>query len=339
MELEARDIFIDPRFEEEYARQPIVLADVGARGGLKRNWSAASPHLRVIGFEPDEREYRRLVEDGTRDEKRAVFIHAALHDRPGTLSLRVARDRGLSSMFEPNRELIDRFPDAARFDTTDVQAVHADTLDRLVAERGLTDIDFIKADTQGSELFVLQGAGATLSSAVVGVEVEVEFAPIYKDQPLFAEVDVFLRGRGFSLFDLRPCYWKRAAGRDLGGPYGQIIWADALYLKNVAAIQPNVAALPAESRKSKVLRAISIAVLYGSYDYAVEISRALGAVFTDDERALVERRLYEGGRTRGGVPPFPGRRRVAGALRKLWRIFRLRNDGWSVSDAGIGNVD
>jgi FkbM family methyltransferase len=339
MQLDAREIFIDPRFDAEYEQHPLVLADVGARGGLKKNWAAAERHLRVLGFEPDEREYNRLVASAKGRDGASTFFHAALHNRRGTIALHVAEDRGLSSIFKPNRAFLDTFPEAERFNTTDIQEVEADTLDNLLATRGITDIDFIKADTQGSELFVLEGAAHALASSAVGVEVEVEFTPIYQDQPLFADVDGYMRGLGYFLFDLRPCYWKRAAGREEGGAYGQIIWADALYLKSTAALHAAVARLPAGLQKSKVLRAVSVALLYGYYDYALEIVREAGSVLSPDERALIERRLRERGAHHGPVPAFPGRRRLAGALRRLWKACRIPNEGWSVSDAGIGNLD
>ena len=55
------DVFIDSRFDDLYRRHPLVLVDVGARGGLKKNWMPARRHLRVFGFEPDRREFSRLV--------------------------------------------------------------------------------------------------------------------------------------------------------------------------------------------------------------------------------------------------------------------------------------
>ena len=335
----AMDIFIDPHFEAVYQRHPLVLVDVGARGGLKRNWSAAERHLRLLGFEPDQREFSRLVESARGQEKTKAYFHIALHNRRGPISLHVAQDRGLSSIFEPNRAFLDTFPEPERFNITDVQQVDADYLDNQLRAHNISDIDFIKADTQGSELFVLKGAREALAGSAVGVEVEVEFTPIYKDQPLFAEVDTYMRSLGYFLFDLRPCYWKRAAGRDVGGAYGQIIWADALYLKSVPALHAAVAALPPESRMSKVLRAISVSLLYGYYDYAIEIAREAGDALPPDERALIDRRLRERGADHGPVPVFPGRRRLAGALGKLWKMCRLSNEGWSVSDAGIGNLD
>ncbi len=335
----AMDIFIDPRFEAVYQQHPLVLVDVGARGGLKRNWSSAERHLRLLGFEPDQREFSRLVEKARGQEKSKAFFHVALHNRRGPISLYVAQDRGLSSIFEPNRAFLDTFPEAERFNITDVQQVEADSLDNQLRAHNINDIDFIKADTQGSELFVLEGAREALAASAVGVEVEVEFTPVYTNQPLFAEVDTYMRGLGYLLFDLRPCYWKRAVGRAAGGAYGQIIWADALYLKSVPALRAAVATLPAEVQTSKALRAISVALLYGYYDYALEITRDSGGVLTPDERTAIEHSIRQRGERHDPLARLPGRRQLAGALRRMWKRCRLPNEGWSVSDAGIGNLD
>ena len=254
------------------------------------------------------------------------------------MPLHLARDRGLSSIFEPDRTFLDAFPDAGRFDIDDVQHVDVDTLDNQLQARNITDIDFIKADTQGSELYVLQGSSRALAASAVGVEVEVEFTPIYKDQPTFADVDAFMRGAGYLLFDLKPCYWKRAAGWKAGGSYGQIVWADALYLKSIPALMQSLATLPPETRKSKVLRAMAVALLYGYVDYALEIGSAARGVLSAEDCSLIERRLRSGENI-GPLRAFPGRRRLASAFRRLWMVCRLPNEGWSVSDAGIGNRD
>src|SRR5919204_5797798 len=104
------DLFIDPRFRDVYQQQPLVLVDVGARGGLKSNWAAARPHLQMIGFEPDKREHARLIERHPQSE--TTFFDVALSNRTGPVRLYIARDRGLTSMFEPDREFLDAFPDA-----------------------------------------------------------------------------------------------------------------------------------------------------------------------------------------------------------------------------------
>ena len=331
------DVFFDARFAPAYERHPLVLADIGARGGLKSNWLPARRHLRVLGFEPDKREFDALV--ARHQGNRALtFFNTALHNSRGTVPLYVARDRGLTSIFKPNRAFLDSFPEASRFDTTSVIDMSTDTLDNVLLTSGIDDVDFIKADTQGSELYVLEGAASALAAGVVGVEVEVEFAPIYTGQPLFADVDAYLRQFGLVLFDLRPCYWKRARGRLAGGPHGQIIWADALYLRSLPALNAALSSLPADRARAKLLKAISVAVLYGYLDYALELAGASKDFLTNEERAAIDRQLttVEG---HSAVPKFPGRRRAAGAAHRLWRaLAHTEDDAWSVSRARLGNL-
>ena len=56
-------------------------------------------------------------------------------------------------------------------------------------------LDFLKIDVQGSELSVFNGARRHLERAVA-VHTEVCFLPLYKNQPLFGDIDVDLRRRG-----------------------------------------------------------------------------------------------------------------------------------------------
>jgi FkbM family methyltransferase len=331
------NVFVDPRFDRTYEQFPLVLVDVGARGGLRPNWASAKRHLRLIGFEPDAREHRRLLERADA-EPTTTYFGVALHNQRGPMRLNVARDAGLTSIFEPNRPFLDAFPEAGRFDTVASAEVEADTLDHVLAAHDVANIDFIKADTQGSELFVLEGARQALASLVLGVEVEVEFASIYKQQPLFADVDRFLRDLGFALFDLRPCCWKRAAGQAVGGPRGQIIWADALYLKTPSALDASLASAAPEAAKSKVLKAISIAVLYGYYDFALELCASAAHRITPEDRAVIERRLRSVARPGDALPNFPGRRLFAAGFHRLWKMCRPAATGWSISDPELGNL-
>ena len=331
------DVFIHPRFDALYERHPLVLIDVGARGGLRSHWRPAERHLRLIGFEPDTREHQRLVRE-TASNPAVTFFDQALHNRREPIRIQVAKDAGLTSIYEPNRAFLDAFPEADRFDIVDVQTVEAGPLDDLLDAHHITDVDFMKIDTQGSELPIIQGASRTLATCGVGVEVEVEFAPMYAGQPLFADVDTALRGLGYSLFDLRPCYWKRSAGQALGGPRGQIVWADALYLKDIGGLQEYLGRLTTpDAQKSKVLRAISVALLYGYWDFAMEIARQASDVFTPDERAAITQSLQSSGSASRKQWRFPGRHQLAALFHRLWRRTLLVNDAWSYGGSKLGN--
>jgi len=87
-------------------------------------------------------------------------------------------------------------------------------------------IDLLKIDVQGYELEILQHGLEVLKSTNL-VYIEVAFRPIYAGQPLFAEIDIFMRDSGFSLVDLHnvryPMLGTQNDQADL------LIWADALY--------------------------------------------------------------------------------------------------------------
>ena len=122
----------------------------------------------------------------------------------------------------------------------------------------------------------------------------------------------------------------------LGGPRGQIIWADALYLKSVDALRSAVTALPPQRRRSKVLKAISVALLYGYCDYALDIAQNAGDALSADDKSAIEASLKQAV-VAAPLQALPGRRYVAAALYRLWKAFRQRDDSWSVSSPRLGN--
>jgi hypothetical protein len=97
--------------------------------------------------------------------------------------------------------------------------------------------DYLKIDVQGAECDVFNGAQELLKDILI-VHTEVEFVPLYNDQPLFAEVDQLLRKSGFIFHRF---FRNGLAGRtfkpvllnnNVSQSMGQILWADAIYVKN-----------------------------------------------------------------------------------------------------------
>lgn len=101
-------------------------------------------------------------------------------------------------------------------------------LDDIMRPNGY-DVDFLKVDVQGAELLVLQGAAETLESVVV-VDVEVHFQPLYVDMPLFADIDRFLRDRGFVFHRISDLTGRGMKPSRLSS---STLWANAVYVKDV----------------------------------------------------------------------------------------------------------
>lgn len=262
---------------------PIVLVDVGASGGVKAPWHEISKHCSVIGFEPDRR--------APNPSASGLVLDVGLWREKATLPFHLTRKQECSSIYPPNTPLLQAFANPGRFDIVRTASIELDRLDDVLARNNVAVVDFVKLDTQGAELACLEGAQRTLDAGVIGVEVEVEFAELYREQPLFSDVDAFLRSRGFQIFDLRPVFWKREKGRALGGPKGQLVSGDALYLRPASDLAAAAARRGESGSRDYLLRAVTIAALYGYLDFALEITHAgaeqLGAkTVADVEDAL-----------------------------------------------------
>lgn len=208
----------------------ICLVDVGVRDGIDPRWSAYIAWIDAYGFEPDPVECERLNNmSGGRGPTR--FLPHALGASDGEQAvLHVCRQPGCSSLLRPNAALCNQFaygPNLEVVKTIDVCLSRMDTVLSGLSVRP----NVLKIDTQGSELAIIQGAGELLDSTLL-VELEVEFAEQYIGQPLFSDVDRFMRGRRFALLGIKRSYWRRPlqAGWQLSAQGGQLIHGDALYL-------------------------------------------------------------------------------------------------------------
>jgi len=330
------NVFIAPMFYKYYEQYPIKLVDIGASGGLQNNWKNADRYLQTIGFEPDEQAYADLLKGQT---TKAKYLNTALYREKVSVDFHVTRSQGASSLLLPSRSFVDKFPEAERFDILKTIRINTDTLDNQFHQHKIEDVDFMKLDTQGSELFILEGAKGTLGN-VFGLEIEVEFAELYQNQPLFSDIDIFVKESGFQLFDLQPCYWKRTTGKKYGKPQGQIIFANALYLRETKSFANILATFKDDVvKKSKVIRAVSICILYGYLDYAVEIFNQTIDLFDNNEIQLFKRQLEKNVAFQIKIPDFPYKGIVAGIFHSMYRLLKPSYHGWAMVRNVLGNLE
>jgi hypothetical protein len=136
------------------------------------------------------------------------------------------------------------------------------SLDSFTRQNGVDEIDFIKIDVQGAELDVFRGATKALDGVVFVVS-EVEFIPLYIDQPLFGDVCKYLTEKGLMFHT-----FLEIAGRSIkpivieNDPSfaSQYMWADAIFIREISRLS-NLAS-------AKLLKMGVLAYMYGSPDVA-----------------------------------------------------------------------
>jgi FkbM family methyltransferase len=257
MKYRSRTIFALSRLVPE-----IVYVMCGARGETSHPFLRALPQLKFVGFEPDSEEYDRLA---SRNTPGFTSFNVAVGGRDERRVLYVTRIAGCSSLLPPNQSLYGQFKDCSS-DLEVIAKKEVDTvsLDSFLPKSGIASIDFLHLDTQGTELDILQGARNFVSSSIVGVKCEVEFAPLYEGQALFGDVDSFLRQHDFLLFDLSRSRYRRAGFSDDVLTRGQLLWGDAIYLKDYRSL------VGAENNLA-LFKLCLLAAHLQFHDYALEV--------------------------------------------------------------------
>ncbi len=212
---------------------------------------------RVVGFEPVKAECDRLNAMGMKDQ---VYLPYFIGDGTERDFYECTEYPMNSSLYRPNLALLSKLNELAEL-MAHKEPVRVRTM-RLDDLAELEDVDYIKADVQGAELDVFRGAEKRLAQAVV-VESEVEFLEMYVGQPMFADVDAFLRSRGFAFHTFSGLAGRAfkpvLVNRDPLASINQRVWGNAVYVKSFM----NFEAIPAQ----KLLRLAVIAhEAYHSYD-------------------------------------------------------------------------
>jgi len=188
-----------------------------------------SGHARLTGFEPDEAACVELNRTyGSNHRFYPFFVGdggpAIFHETNWSLT---------GSLYPPNTPLLEKFQNLAEVVT--LVKTHTVRTTKLDDVHAIDNVDFLKIDVQGGELSVFQNALRVLSKTLV-IQTEVEFVELYKGQPMFADVDTFLRSEGFQFHTFNG-FGSRAfkpliVNQNPNQGIRQSLWSDAIYVRD-----------------------------------------------------------------------------------------------------------
>lgn len=188
---------------------PLVFVDVGAKGKLEIIDSLASIS-EVHAFEPNPLEFKKLEETYKNIPfNKLVLNRTALSAREGIDTLHIYEQASMSSLLEGDLDNYEKhfglYSDFGKWkkgmNLLKKEEIKTQTLDSYFGP-ALKHIDFLKIDTQGTELEILKGALNLLRQKKISlIKLEVTTIPVYKNQALFSEIDLFLRNLNYSLVD------------------------------------------------------------------------------------------------------------------------------------------
>lgn len=161
----------------------------------------------IISFEPVAQNFEVLSRRCAGDAAWRAYPWA-LGDQDGHADINVLSGNTFGSFLSPSKYGLDRFASKMRLERTErVQVKRLETVfDECVAEIDQPRV-FLKMDTQGYDLAVVEGAGKKLEE-IIALQTELSVKPIYEGMSTtFLEAIASLRGRGFELTGLFPMNW------------------------------------------------------------------------------------------------------------------------------------
>lgn len=193
---------------------PDIILDCGANVGyVSRDLRTMYPRATIYAFEPVSKVHGQLCGMATEHDFHAVNM--AVSDTTGRSVIHLTASPESNSLFG----FQEGSPCEQWHREVGEEEIETCRLDDWCESNGIAHerIDILKLDIQGAELMALRGARKILQTARV-VYLEVQFVPLYKDSPLFDEVETFMK----------ECGYRRHAIYPSDHPAD---WGDAMYVK------------------------------------------------------------------------------------------------------------
>lgn len=306
----------------------LKCVDLGARGGIPSLWRPFHKILSVDAFEPDE---NACLEAGKNSPEYVHWNPVALSGKSGPRKFYVLNRESGSSFYPPNEQVISALSGPDYWGIKKVMTIDTYSFSDFIRKYDRPLPNMIKLDTQGSELEILSSLEPPDWSDLVALEIEVEFDQVYEGQPLFCELDAFMREKKFRLFDLRTARGYLAANGEANyylknylhfGVGRQDISAklyagDALYIRDWE---------PESFGDSQLWRKLIVSLLiYGYLDYPIHLAilAAKRGIMPKDESEQIVKEIVAGAQK----PWFLQRaNKLSDLLRRILRRSKFTDD-------------
>jgi len=220
------------------------------------------PSSRIYGFEIEKEVCDKMNLESL---KQITYYPYALGKTNEKRKLYITQHPMCSSLYKPNEDLNKLYNNLEVTKLIKESEIETISLDFFAEKYEVIDIDFIKIDVQGSELDIFQGATKSLQN-VLQIVCEVEFIPLYENQPLFGDVCNLLKKNDliFNKFlDLAGRSLKPIMLNNNPNLASQHMWSDAIFIKDIQKLE--------NTSNEKLIKLSLLACVYNSYDLSYYI--------------------------------------------------------------------
>jgi FkbM family methyltransferase len=201
----------------EFEKDPPVLVDVGASGGLHAAWKDLSKYAVCIAFDADDREMRGVPRANKVYKRLYVYNRALTAGPEGVADFYLTRQPACSSLLPPCPDKLAAWEFANRFDVTRRTSVETIRLQTVLREAGIESVDWLKVDSQGTDLRLFQSLGEHQMRQVLVAEFEPGILDSYQGEDKLWQLMSWMEGLNFWMSDIAIHGSQRIRKSLLGG--------------------------------------------------------------------------------------------------------------------------
>jgi len=175
-----------------------VLVDIGAAGARPEIWRPIAQKSIYVGFDPDHREVQ-VTSNGEFHQTTIVEEAITEDDTSSEVLFYLTKSPYCSSRLKPDYQSLSSYLFSRLFEVEGEAHVRAESLNLALERLHLPVVDWIKLDTQGTDLRVFNSLREETRSRVLAVDVEPGLIDAYQGEDLFVDTHQRLIRSGFWL--------------------------------------------------------------------------------------------------------------------------------------------
>jgi FkbM family methyltransferase len=197
------------------------ILDVGANSG---QYSKLMKELgfkgEIISFEPLSDTFKKLREESEKYNNWTA-VNIALGEMDGVIQINVSKNSYSSSILKMLPLHFESAPASIIIRKEMVKISKLDTIFNNFCKDD--DKVFLKIDTQGYEIKVLEGAREAINK-ITGVHLEMSLIPLYEGEALFSNMLFYMKDLGFDLCSLENGFYNKTTG--------QLLQVDGIFFRH-----------------------------------------------------------------------------------------------------------